>query len=452
MEGYDLIVVGGGPGGYEAALEASRKGMKTALIDAGGLGGTCLWRGCIPTKILLHTALLAQEAARGGEIGITAPGLRVDMERLSRYKDATVEKLAGGIETLLKKQKVDLYRGFAQVEGPGRVLVTGQDPLHLRGGNILLAVGSSPARLPVEGMESEGVLDSDGLLKAPRAFDSLIIVGGGVIGMEFACLYAALGCRVTVLEALDGVLANLDRELGQNLKMILKKQGVQVHTSARLQAVEKTGEGLVCRYWEKEKEERAEAQAVLTAVGRRPNTQGLFAPGAAPAMEKGRVLVDQDFRTDRPGLWAIGDVTGGMQLAHMATAQGLNAVARMLGQEPPMRVDVVPSCVYTSPEIASVGLTAEAAKQEGIEVAVKKYTMGGNGKTVLTRQERSFLKVVLAADTGRIVGAQMMCGRATDMIGEFGSAIVNGLCLSQLAGVIRPHPTFNEAVWELARQ
>ena len=451
MEHYDLIVIGAGPGGYEAALEAARGGLRTALVEAAGVGGTCLWRGCIPTKILLHTAQLAKAARQGGPIGLEAENVRVDMARLAAHKDETVRGMAQGIEGLLKRQKVDLYRGKGRVLGPGRVEVQGETTLELNTEQILIAVGSSPAPLPVEGIGLEGVLDSDGLLRAPRLYESLIIVGGGVIGMEFATLYGALGCRVTVLEALDGVLANLDRELGQSLRMILKKQGVEIHTSARLEQIRREGDSLTCLYTEKGAPASVSAQAVLVAVGRRPNTGGLFPSSWTPEMERGRILADADGRTSLQGLWAIGDVTGGIQLAHAATAQGLNAVACMLGRAPIQRLDVVPSCVYTSPEIASVGLTADEAKKQGIPVQVKKQAMGGNGKTILTGQERSFLKVVTHGESGVILGAQLMCGRATDMIGEFAGAIDNKLTLAQLAGVIRPHPTFNEAVWELAR-
>ena len=451
MEKYDLIVIGAGPGGYEAALEAARGGMRTALVEAGEVGGTCLWRGCIPTKILLHTAELAKEARQGGPIGLEASDVRVDMAKLDAHKDETIRGMAQGIEGLLKRQKVDLYRGKGRVLGPGRVEVAGETSLELETKEILIAVGSTPAPLPVKGIGLEGVLSSDQILRDPRPYESLIIVGGGVIGMEFATLYGALGCRVTVLEALDSVLANLDREFGQSLRMILKKQGVEIHTSARLEEIRREGEELTCLYTEKGAPAQASAQAVLVAVGRRPNTEGLFASDWAPPMERGRIPADANGRTGLEGLWAIGDVTGGIQLAHAATAQGLNAVACMLGRAPGQRLDVVPSCVYTRPEIATVGLTADEAKKQGIPVQVKKQAMGGNGKTILTRQERSFLKVVTHGETGVILGAQLMCGRATDMIGEFSSAVANGLTLAQLAGVIRPHPTFNEAVWELAR-
>ena len=284
-----------------------------------------------------------------------------------------------------------------------------------------------------------------------------MIIGGGVIGMEFASLYASLGTKVTVIEALDRILATLDKEFGQNLKMILKKQSVEIHTSAKLQSIEEGSEDgkrvLICHYLEKEKPQLSSGEKVLVAVGRRAYTDRLFDDKleVRPQTERGKVLVDERFETSVPGVYAIGDVIPGIQLAHVASAQGENAVAAMLGKEPPIRMDVVPSCVYTSPEIASVGMTADEAKEKGIETETLKFVMGANGKSVLTRQERSFLRILVEKETGRILGAHMMCARATDMIGEFSSAIVNGLTADRMGEAIRPHPTFNEAVAEALR-
>ncbi|MCI6639641.1 MAG: dihydrolipoyl dehydrogenase [Pygmaiobacter massiliensis] len=453
MERFDLVVIGAGPGGYVAALEAARLGMRVAVAEKDALGGTCLNRGCIPTKTMLHTAQLAEEAAAGGEIGLCTGPVTVDLEKLQQYKNQVTSRLSEGIGQLFAKQKVTLFKGTACVEGTKTVRVYGQEQPDtlLEAEHILVATGGCPARLPVEGVDLPGVYTSDGMLFESRRFEQMVIVGGGVIGMEFASLYSALGCKVTVLEAAGSILANLDREFGQNLKMILKKRGVDIHTGAQLSAIRQADGKLCCVYEEKGAQKQAPADAVLVAVGRRPETAGLFAEPFTPAMERGRILVDEDYRTSLPGVWAIGDAIGGMQLAHLASAQGVNAVHRMLGRPAPMRTDLIPSCVYTSPEIASVGLTADEAKQKGIAVTVHKYPMSANGKTVLTRQERSFMKLVAEENTGRVLGAQLMCDRATDMIGEFATAIANKLTVEQLGCVVRPHPTYNEAVWELTR-
>ena len=419
VKNFDLIVIGAGPGGYVAALSAARQGMKVAVCEKQTVGGTCLGRGCIPTKTMLHTAEIYKNAREGAAIGVIAPDIRVDMNALQDYKNQTVSTLSAP--------------------------------------RLLIATGSSPVKLPLPGMDLPGVMDSDLILDNREPLESLTIIGGGVIGMEFACLYASLGTRVTVIEALDRILATLDKEFGQNLKMILKKQDVDIHTSAMLKGIreEKDENGkrtLVCTYEEKGKTQEASSEKVLVAVGRRALTQGLFEGlENIPAMDRGRVLVNENYETNVPGIYAIGDVIGGIQLAHVASAEGENAVAHMLGKKPPMRTDVVPSCVYTEPEIASVGLTVEEAREKGIDAEQLRFVMSANGKTVLTRQPRSFLRIVCEKSTGKILGAQMMCARATDMIGEFSAAIVAGITAGEIAPAIRPHPTFNEAVGEALR-
>ena len=452
---FDLIVLGAGPGGYTAALEAARLGLKTAIVEQDTPGGTCLARGCIPTKTLLHAAEIARQARENAPLGVHCDGVRVAMDELQQYKQQVVRQLSGGVETLLRQRGAALVRGTGRVTAPDTVEVAGAadagDAL-LKAPRILIAAGCEPARLPLPGIDLPRVFNSTSMLAQTDLFPSLVIIGGGVIGMEFASLYAALGGRVTVLEAADRILAGMDREFGQNLKMILKKRGVDIHTGAALAEIAQEADGLCCRYTEKDAACEARGAAVLVAVGRRPCTSGLFAPVCAPAMQRGWITVDAQYATSVPGIWAIGDVTGGIQLAHAAAAQGLCAVAAMLGRPAPVRADVIPACVYTDPEIATVGLTADEAAARGIPAVCRRYPMGANGKTLLTRQERSLLKFVYAPDTGTLLGVQMMCARATDMIGEFADAVAAGRTVRQLAAAVRPHPTFNEAVWELARE
>ncbi|MBO6159539.1 MAG: dihydrolipoyl dehydrogenase [Firmicutes bacterium] len=459
---FDLIVLGAGPGGYVAALAAARAGMKVAVVEKQTVGGTCLGRGCIPTKTMLHTAGIYQSAKEGGPIGIVSDGLSVDMNALQDYKNETVQTLSDGIKGQFKKAKVSLFTGSGTILSTGeekQVEVNGEI---LRAGRLLIATGSEPSKLPVPGIDLPGVLTSDELLDNRQSLRSLTIIGGGVIGMEFACLYAALGASVTVIEALDRILAGLDKEFGQNLKMILKGQGVTIHTAAMLKEIredvsgENAAEPLVCLFEEKGQLQEARSEKVLVAVGRRSFTEGLFdaslAEESLPKMERGKILVDDHFETSVPGVFAIGDVIPGIQLAHVASAQGENAVCYMLGKEPAIDISVVPSCVYTEPEIASVGLTLQQAKDQGMDAQQLRYVMSANGKTVLTRQPRGFMRLVAEKGSGRILGAQLMCARATDMIGEFASAIVNGYRAQDMAKAIRPHPTFNEAVAEMLRE
>ena len=450
---YDLIVIGAGPGGYEAAIEAAKSGMKTALIERRELGGTCLNRGCIPTKTLLHTAELYREVSGASSMGLEAENLRCNMAQLQTRKNAVVEQLRGGIASLMKANRVTVIQGSASIVDSGQVRVE-PDGTELETEHILIATGSTPAVPPIPGADLPGVVTSDELLDCDKLPQSLVIIGGGVIGMEFASVFSALGCRVTVVEALERILANMDKEISQNLKMIMKKRGVDIHAAAMVQEIAADPEGgLICSYTEKDKPAQA---LVLIATGRRACTEGLFAADASEAvksmaMDRGRIQVNGCFETSVPGIYAIGDVTGGIQLAHAATAQGRNAVAAMAGKEPSIDLSVIPGCVYTDPEIGCAGITADEAKAAGLEVISRKYVMGANGKSILSGQERGFIKVVAAADTHRILSAQMMCARATDMISQFSAAIVNGLTLEDLARVVFPHPTFSEAMGEVVR-
>lgn len=441
MEQYGLIVIGAGPGGYEAALRASQLGIRTALVERRDAGGTCLNRGCIPTKSLLHAAGIVKEASGGGEWGVNAGELTVDFAAVHRKKAEVTEKLRAGVEGLLKQKKVDLLRGTGTILGPGRVAVDGTE---YAADNILIATGSVPARPPIPGLEL-AITSDDVLAPQERVYRSLVIIGGGVIGVELACVYTALGCKVTIVEALERILPNMDREICQNMTMIFKRQGVSVNTGCMVSAVEKDGEELVVRYTCKDQPGEARGEAVLCAIGRRPNTAGLFGEGFQVDMERGRILVDETFQTSVPGVCAIGDVSAKIQLAHVATAQGIACVEHLAGRESPVDLSLVPSCIYTSPEIASVGLTADEAKAAGRAVKMGKAIMSANGKTLIAGGERGFIKVVADAETGVILGAQLMCERATDMLSQFTEAVANGLTAWQLAKVMRPHPTFDEA-------
>lgn len=451
---YDLTVIGAGPGGYEAALEAAKLGLRTALIEKDSLGGTCLNRGCIPTKTLLHSAELYEQTANASAFGITAEQIKADMSAVQAHKKATVATLQKGIAALLKAAKVTVYQGTGaviSVDDIKRVRVTSEDrePVILETRKVLLASGSVPSIPPIPGHDLPGVMTSDELLSwEGEPFSSLLIIGGGVIGVEFAGIWQSLGSKVTILEALPSLIANLDKELGQSLKLSLKKKGADIHTGALVQSLESTSDGILCTYKEKETLCTCSAQAVLIATGRKPYTEGLFADGPVPDMERGRILIDEDFQTSIPGIYAIGDVNGKMQLAHAATAQGLCAVHKIADashQTSPI-LSLIPSCIYSSPEIASVGLTLEQAREQGMEAKSHKILNSANGKSVLSLQERGFMKVVYLEESHIIIGAQLLCARATDMISEFSVAIANRLTMEEMASVIRPHPSFSEMI------
>lgn len=450
MKEYPLIIIGAGPGGYEAAIRAAQLGLKPALIEARQVGGTCLNRGCIPTKALLHAAQLYREAKHFDSIGLHIEGCSFDISKVHQRKNEVLNQLRSGIEQLIKANKIDLYRGTGTITGPHSVQVVseeGQEELSAE--NILIAAGSKPARPPIPGLDLPNVVTSDELLfLEDRIYQNLVIIGGGVIGVEFASVYSAFGCNVTIVEAMDRILPTMDREISQNLAMILKKRGVKIHTCAMVEKLEQSEQGLTCFFTEKGKAQTAEADGVLVSIGRRPNTEGLFQEGFSVEMQKGRIITDSNFQTSVPSIRAIGDVTSLIQLAHVASAQGICAVERIAGKEPSICLDAVPGCVYTDPEIASVGITEEEAKTQGIPLRKGKFIMSGNGKTLIEQGERGFIKLLFHGETDVLLGAQLMCARATDLISELSTAIVNRLTAGQLASVIRPHPTFTEAVTE----
>ncbi len=454
-QAYDLIVVGGGPGGYEAALHAAKLGLRTALVEKRELGGTCLNRGCVPTKALLHGAEVYRAAQEAERWGVRTGEVAVDFAVMQAKKREIVSGLREGIGAKLRAAKVDVLTGTGCLLEAGAVRVAdGESTTVLRGKAVLLATGAVPAALPLPGADLPGVWNSDALLEAERLPASLLIVGGGVIGVEFASAFAALGTRVTVIEARDRLLPEMDREIGQSLALLLKKRGVTVHLSASVAEFTECDAagmpGVRCAFTERGAQEHSflDAEAALVCVGRKPFSDGLLAEGCGLAAERGAIRVDAKGRTALPGVWAIGDVTGGIQLAHYATAQGIAAAEDIAGRTAEMKLDVVPGCVYTDPEIACVGLTADAAKAEGREVRTGKCVLGGNARTQIAGTDRSFIKLVADKESGVLLGAQLMCARASDMIGEFVTAIAQGLTLAQLQEGMRAHPTFYEAAGE----
>lgn len=448
---YQLIVIGAGPGGYTAALRAAALGLHTAVVECREVGGTCLNRGCIPTKTLLHASQVYRDAVDGASMGVHAANATFDMGEIFAYKRGVSEKLRNGIHGLLKSAKVDLIEGVGRIAAPGQVDVTAADGAVSRytAERILIATGSVNVRPPIPGLDLPGVMTSDELLEGcGRLYDSLVIIGGGVIGVEFATFYRNLGCAVTLVEGMDRLLPNMDRELGQNLQQIMKKQGVEVLTNAMVQSLEQTESGLAVHVLQKGAEKTVTGEKVLCAIGRRAYWDGVFAEGMNPETRGKSLKVDENFQTSIPGVYAIGDASSVVQLAHVAAAQGTACVERMYGVADHVDLNVIPSCIYSTPEIAVVGITEAEAKERGIPAVVGKCTMFGNARTVIEDPGRCFMKIVAHAETHEILGASLMCQHASDMISQISAAMVNHQTAEELRRVMRPHPSFEEAMTE----
>ena len=447
---YDIAIIGGGPGGYTAAEKAAKAGMQVVLFEQDHLGGTCLNRGCMPTKALLHSAETYAALEHAQTLGIQTQGVSYDFAAMHRRKDQVVETLRQGVEKLMKANKITVVSGSACIQRAGVIACHGET---YEAEDIVIATGSKVSYPPIPGIDLPGVYNSRDLLEGGgREVSSLVIIGGGVVGVECASIYHCLGCEVTVLEAADHILPFMDPEIAQRLTMILKKKGVKVEAKASVQKITGIPGEMTVTYTDKKgAEHTVTAQGVLAAAGRKANLDGLFGPDFSLELDRGAVVGDDMGRTSVPHVYVIGDAKAkNIQLAHVASAQGENVVAVIAGKNPPLDLSVVPSCVYTEPEIASVGLTEEGAKAAGIPVKTGKYLTGANGKCLIEGTESGYVKLVTDGASGRILGAQLVCPRATDMVGELTLAIQKGLTADDLSAVIHPHPTFSEMLFGAA--
>ena len=444
---FDLIIIGAGPGGYVAAIKAVQMGKSVVLIEARDLGGTCLNRGCIPTKTLVHSIDLLRNFQDAKKYGIRVSNVAVDYEALHQRQNEVVEQLRMGIASLLAANKVELVQGRGKIISGNKVQV---NSTIFQAKNILIATGSEPVLPPIPGSSLPRVYTSDDLLvSSNKEINRLVILGGGVIGVEFAGIYAALGAEVTLIEAQTRLLPLLDREIGQSVSFNLKKHGVNVLTSALLKEFRDEDDQLHCVVEEKGKLTELVADIALVAVGRRANTKDLCADDVFLVMEKNQIVTNDKFETSIENIYAIGDVRyGSIQLAHAASAEAINAVCNMFNEEASYDLSVIPSCIYTSPEIATVGLSEAQAKEKGINVKQGKYLMSGNARSIISQADRGFIKLIFNADNNVIIGAQLICERATDLVIGLVEAIASGLTLQQMKKTVFPHPTFGEGIME----
>lgn len=444
---YDLVVIGAGPGGYVAAIKGAQLGMKVAVVERDSLGGTCLNRGCIPTKTLLHSAEIIEAANFEQENGLDFGQVTVNFEKLYQRKKEVVDKLVAGIGNLLKSNDITTIFGVAKIIGEHEVLV-GEKKLTAK--NILIATGGQPALPPIQGIDLPQVITSDGLLAEIPKFKQLVIIGGGVIGVEFASIFQALGCEVSIVEADERLLPNFDKELSKKLALVLKKKGIAVHTKAKVLEIQEQKDSVACLFeTNKKKENMILSDSILVATGRKARIDSLFSEGILCEMDGQGIKVDCFFQTSIPSIYAIGDVvSGNLQLAHIASAQGINAVLHMNHREPESDLSLIPSCVYTAPEIASIGMDEATAKTKQVPIKIGKYNMAGNGKSLIAGSEVGFIKIISHAENQEVLGAQLMCGRATDMISQIAQMIHQKVTVHEALKVIFPHPTFSEGIGE----
>jgi len=438
---YDVAVLGGGPGGYVAAIRCASLGMSTVLIEKGSLGGTCLNRGCVPTKSLLHSAGLYKEMKTSASFGITAADVSFNFADIMKRKNEVVAKLTGGVGMLLKKAGVDVIQGVGKLVDVNTIEV---DAEKTEADNIILATGSEPAMPPIPGIEE--ALNSDDVLSMIECPESCAIVGGGVIGIEFASIFSLLGKKVTIIEVLPEILTGMDEEISAAATKLLKGQGVEIIVNAKVLEINNG----VCVYESGNARNEVKAEAVIVAAGRKPATEGLGLEKTGVVMEKGFIKVDDAMRTSIPHIYAIGDITGKIQLAHVASAQGIVAASNIAGKDEKMRYDNIPSCVYTFPEIAAVGLTEKQAREGGHEYKIGRFPVAFSGKSSVMGESFGFVKLISDEGTGELLGAHMMAPRATDIIAELCVLKQSEATIDELAQTIHPHPTISEMLMEAA--
>ncbi|MGC8788145.1 MAG: dihydrolipoyl dehydrogenase [Anaerolineae bacterium] len=447
----DIAIIGAGPGGYVAALRAAQLGAKVVLIEKDKLGGVCLNWGCIPTKTLLRTAEVLKLAQEAAEYGVLVDGVRLDWPAAQKRKDGVVRRLTGGVKFLLEKAGVQLLPGTARFVSPTALEVagtSGQERVEAK--DYVIATGSRPASLPIPGLEGPGVLTSDDALALDTLPESLLVIGAGPIGVEFATLFRACDVQVTLVELLPRVLPTLDEDLGAEVERTLKKAKVAIYTGSQVSKVEaKNGKYAVTIQGTKQ-QTVVEVDKILVAVGRRPNVEGLGLETLGVQVEKAGIKVDEFMRTNVPHVYAVGDVTGGILLAHVAMHEGVVAVENAMGLQRAMNYAAVPSCVFTTPEVASVGLSEEQAKQQGYDVRVGKFPFRGNGKALAHGEYEGLVKIVAESKYGQVLGVHIVGPHASDLIQEGTLALTLEATLDELEVTIHPHPTLSEAVAEAA--
>ena len=451
----DLLIIGAGPGGYVAAIYAAKNGLDVTLVEKSELGGTCLNVGCIPTKTLVKSSEISQNVLKAEEFGIEIDGnIKVNMESVIGRKDNVVDRLVSGIEFLMKKNKINVISGQASFVNEKTVKVTGSTDYRVQAKDIIIATGSKISKVNIPGMDLPFILDSTSALSSTDLPESITIIGGGVIGMEFAFIYKNFGVRVNVVEFLDRTLAMVDKDVSREIQKICRREKIKVHTGSKVTKIQSSEDGkAVITYENKKGEQLLMSDKVLVAIGREPNIDGLELENSGVKLgEKARgISVNKAMKTNVEHIYAIGDVTDILQLAHVASHQGLVAVDNILNKDAKMDYSAVPNVIFTSPEIATVGMGEDQAKEEDLDITVSKTPFIGNGKAISMNETRGFVKLIKDNGTKKIIGGSIIGPDATNLITILTTAIANGLTETEINKTIFPHPTTGEVIQEASQ-
>jgi len=428
MNKYDLAIIGSGPCGYVAGIRAAQLGLKTCIFEKDKIGGVCLNWGCIPTKALSASANALYNIERSSEFGINVKGFEIDFSKVCERKETIVKKLSMGVEMLLKARKLEIIKEKAEIKSPTLIKTAS---LEIEAKNILIATGSIPFELPALPFDHNNILSSSDILELKSIPKSLTIVGGGVIGCEFASIFRSFGSEITIIEAMPQLLPNEDEEIARKLEQIFKRRGIKVLTNTKIDKANDSEKTFIC-------------------VGRSPNSKGLGVEALGMELDRGWIKVDEHFRTNINSIYAAGDIKGGMLLAHLASKEGISAVEGICGNNYPIDYNVVPSCIFTHPEIASVGLNEKTAKDKGVNVKSRKFLFSAIGKSHVLGETDGFIKLIVATSSDKILGAQIIGSHATELIAEISVCVQFGVTSEKLASVIHAHPTLSEIICEVS--
>ena len=450
---YKIAIIGSGPGGYTAALRAGQLGADTVLIEKEALGGTCLNWGCIPTKAFVRSAEVFADIQNAEDFGIKVENAELDFSAVVKRKDKIVKRLVRGVDHLLGKKNIDRIDGRASFIAQNKIQIEKEaETIEIEADNIIIATGSETASLPIPGADLDDILDSRSALDLDELPESMIIVGGGIIGMEFAFIFRNFGVDVTVVEYLDQLVSGVDSEIASELNRSARRRRISVKTSAEVKEIKKQADAFEVVYQQKGKEKTAAAEKVLMAVGRKPYTEGLNLENVGVNLSEKRraVQVNEKMETNVPGIYAVGDVTDKILLAHVASHQGVIAVENIMGMDKKMDYQAVPGAIFTSPEIGTVGLSEEEAKEKGIDYEVGSFPFAASGKVMAMGEREGKIKLITEKASDKIIGAALIGLEASDLIAELTLAVNLGLTAENLRETIHAHPTTAEVVHEAA--